>query len=153
MIILQSINALHCRHHGHDCVSNHRLFKRRSKKTSKLRVTGLCAGNSLGPVNSPHKWPVTRKMSPFDDVITECTSQPGVKWVGGKVQTLERSSEGNGLKPPFCHFVTTKGPKLDQRSQKSHYFWRLNKIIVHLVSSVLSFKLQGTEIGSKYNHL
>ena len=29
----------------------------------------LCAGYSLGPVNSPHKWPVTRKMSPFDDVI------------------------------------------------------------------------------------
>ena len=23
-----------------------------------------------GPVNSPHKWPVTRKMCPFDDVIT-----------------------------------------------------------------------------------
>ena len=23
----------------------------------------------LGPVNSPHKWPVTRKMFPFDDVI------------------------------------------------------------------------------------
>ena len=22
-----------------------------------------------GPVNSPHKWPVTRKMSPFDGVI------------------------------------------------------------------------------------
>ena len=25
-----------------------------------------------GPVNSPHKWPVTRKMFPFDDVIMEC---------------------------------------------------------------------------------
>ena len=25
-----------------------------------------------GPVNSPHKWPVTRKMFPFDDVIM-CT--------------------------------------------------------------------------------
>ena len=24
-----------------------------------------------GPVNSPHKWPVTRKMFPFDDVIME----------------------------------------------------------------------------------
>ena len=24
------------------------------------------------PVNSPHKWPVTRKMSPFDDVIMFC---------------------------------------------------------------------------------
>ena len=29
----------------HDCLLD-RLFRRRSKKTSKLRVTGLCAGNS-----------------------------------------------------------------------------------------------------------
>ena len=65
------------RHNGSDVVSNHqphdcllnRLFGRRSKKTSKLRVTGLCVGNSPGPGNSPHKWPVTRKMFPFDDVI------------------------------------------------------------------------------------
>ena len=69
--------ALRWRHNGHYCVSNHqphhcllnRLFGRRSKKTSKLRVTGLCVGNSPGPVNSPHKWPVTRKMFPFYDVI------------------------------------------------------------------------------------
>ena len=26
-------------------------------------------GNHRGSVNSPHKWPVTRKMFPFDDVI------------------------------------------------------------------------------------
>ena len=26
-------------------------------------------GNHRGPVNSPHKWPVTRKMFPFHDVI------------------------------------------------------------------------------------
>ena len=65
------------RHNGHDSVSNHqpdgclldRLFRRRSKKASKLGVTGLCVGNSPGPVNSPHKGPVTRKMFPFDDVI------------------------------------------------------------------------------------
>ena len=25
-----------------------------------------------GPVNFPHKWPVTRKMFPFDDVIMRC---------------------------------------------------------------------------------
>ena len=69
--------SLRWRHDGRDVVSNHqphdcllgRVFRRRSKKTSKLRVTGLCAGNSPGPVNSPHKWPVTRKMLPFDDVI------------------------------------------------------------------------------------
>ena len=45
---------LHWRHKGRNSVSNHqphdyllnRLFGRRSKKTSMLRVTGLCAGNS-----------------------------------------------------------------------------------------------------------
>ena len=69
--------SLRWRHNGRDSVSNHQphhcllnhLSRRRSKETSKLRVTGLCAGNSPGPVNSPHKWPVTRKMFPFDDVI------------------------------------------------------------------------------------
>ena len=68
---------LHWRHNDHDGVSNHqphgcllnRLFRRRSKITSKLCVTGFCVGNSPGPVNSPHKGPVTRKMFPFDDVI------------------------------------------------------------------------------------
>ena len=70
-------NTLQWRHNDHDGVSNHqphgcllnRLFRRKSKKTSKLRATGLCVGNSPGPVNSPHKGPVTRKMFPFDDVI------------------------------------------------------------------------------------
>ena len=69
--------ALHWRHNDRGGVSHHqphdcllsRLFGRRSKKTSKLRGTGLCAGNSPGPVNSPRKGPVTRKMFPFDDVI------------------------------------------------------------------------------------
>ena len=42
-----------------------------SKKTSKLRVTGLCAGNSPGTGEFPHKGPVTRKMFPFDDVIMD----------------------------------------------------------------------------------
>ena len=28
-------------------------------------------GIHRGPVNSPHKWPVTRKMLPFDDVIVK----------------------------------------------------------------------------------
>ena len=38
----------HCsvsNHQPHDCLLN-RLFRRRSRKTSKLCVTGLCAGNS-----------------------------------------------------------------------------------------------------------
>ena len=31
-------------------------------------------GIHRSPVNSPHKWPVTRKMFPFDDVIMMCTA-------------------------------------------------------------------------------
>ena len=36
-------------------------------------------GIHRGPVNSPHKWPVTRKMFPFDDVTTVVTVIRGYK--------------------------------------------------------------------------
>ena len=56
-----SVFSLEWRHNGHDGDSNHqphdcllnRLFRRRSKKTSKLPVTGLCAGNSAGTDDFP----------------------------------------------------------------------------------------------------
>ena len=56
-----ALYPLRWRHNGHDSVSDHqprdgllnRLFRRRSKKTSKLRVTGLCAGNSPGTGEFP----------------------------------------------------------------------------------------------------
>ena len=53
-VFYMSCVSLQWRHNGRDSVSNHqphhcllnRLFRHRSKKTQKLRVTGLCAGNS-----------------------------------------------------------------------------------------------------------
>ena len=53
--------TLQWRHNEHDGVSNHqphdcllnRLFRHRSKKTSKFRVTGLCEGNSPGTSEFP----------------------------------------------------------------------------------------------------
>ena len=39
-------------HQPHECLLN-RLFRHRSKKTSKLRVTGLCVGNSPGTGEFP----------------------------------------------------------------------------------------------------
>ena len=102
--------SLRWRHNGCDSVSYHqphhcllnRLFRRRWKKTSKLRVTGLCAGNSPGSVNSPYKWPVTRKMFPFDDVIM------GLEHVDGLTQDCSISSAlameilQYCIKPPMC---------------------------------------------------
>ena len=70
-------SSLHWRHNGrngvpnhqlHDCLLN-RLFRRRSNNTSKVRVTGLCEGNSPVTGEFPAQRPVTRKMFPFDDVI------------------------------------------------------------------------------------
>ena len=54
LVICWYFRALQWRHNGQDGVSNHqpydcllsRLFGRKSKKTSKLPVTGLCEGNS-----------------------------------------------------------------------------------------------------------
>ena len=54
-------DSLRWRHNDHDGGSNHqphgcllnRLFRRKSKKTSKLRVTGLCVGNSPGTGEFP----------------------------------------------------------------------------------------------------
>ena len=53
--------SLRWRHNDHAGVSNHqphgcllnRLFRRKPKKTSKLRVNGLCAGNSPGTGEFP----------------------------------------------------------------------------------------------------
>ena len=52
--VLLFMNTIPWRHNEHDGVSNHQphdcllnlWFRRRSKKTSKLRVIGLCGGNS-----------------------------------------------------------------------------------------------------------
>ena len=40
--------------------------QRKHQSSAWLAFVG---GIHRGPVNSPHKWPVTRKMFPFDDVI------------------------------------------------------------------------------------
>ena len=80
--------ALQWHHKEHDGVSDHLhldcllncLFRSRSKKTSKLRVTGLCEGIHRSTVDSPHKGPVKQKMVPFADVIMDfeviCADQP-----------------------------------------------------------------------------
>ena len=43
-----------------------RKYQRKYQSSASL---AFVRGIHRGPVNSPHKWPVTRKMVPFDDVI------------------------------------------------------------------------------------
>ena len=39
------------------------------RKQQSFALLAFVCGIHRGPVNSPHKWSVTRKMFPFDDVI------------------------------------------------------------------------------------
>ena len=83
-------------HQPHHCLLNG-LVRCRPKKTSKLCVTGLCAGIHRWPVNSPHKWPVTRKMFPFDD---------GICLGGTRIVLLPKSHNAPCSYPRVHHFVT-----------------------------------------------
>ena len=74
------------KHQPPDCLLS-RLFSCRSKKTSKLRVTGLCAGNSPGTGDFPAQKPVTRKMFPFDGVIMNDMQVPH-RWYKAVIQFL-----------------------------------------------------------------
>ena len=65
----------------------------------------LCVGNSPVPVNSPHKWPVTRKMLPFDDVIINHTNilhglYPLSGWKSWMLQWLYRSEIWRASRQP-----------------------------------------------------
>ena len=68
---------LQWRHNGRDGVSNHQpghcllncLFRRGSKKTSKLRVLGLCAGNSPSTGEFPTQMASNTEKFLFDDII------------------------------------------------------------------------------------
>ena len=70
-------DSLLWRHNGCDDVSNHqpheclanRSFMPDQRKHQRSASLAFVRGIHRGPVNSPHKWPVTRKMFPFDDVI------------------------------------------------------------------------------------
>ena len=70
-----------------------RLFRPRSKKTSKHCVTGLWQKIQGWPVNSLHKWPVMWKMFPFDDIM-----QAAYFWDNYRqVSNISRTLVGNKI--------------------------------------------------------
>ena len=48
------------------------------RKHQSSALLAFVRGIHRGSVNSPHKWPVTRKMFPFDDVIMLCRNDANV---------------------------------------------------------------------------
>ena len=88
--------TLQWRHNERNGVSNHRrfdcllnrLFRRRSKKTSKLRVTGLCEGNS--PVTSDRhcleRYTSTRLWLNYLSPVLPSAWTPAVNWARLQVE-------------------------------------------------------------------
>ena len=50
-------------------IINSTVYSAADKKNEIYASLAFVQGIHREPVNSPHKWPVTRKMFPFDDVI------------------------------------------------------------------------------------
>ena len=73
-----------------------------------------------GPVNSPHKWPVTRKMFPFDDVIMYCFWHIRTDNIVGASGIIEVFEWKNNFVQRFAwHVIIMMGLKLIHVSGRS----------------------------------
>ena len=95
-------------HQPHECLLKH-LFRCRSKKTSKLRVAGLCEENSPEAGAFPAHRPVTRSFDVFFDMRLNkrLSKQPWGWWF----ETLSR--------PLWRHRNVTRIQK------QTHYNWNV----------------------------
>ena len=113
------------RHNGRDSVSNYqphdcllnRLFRRRSKKTSKLLVIGFCAANSSGTV----EFPAQRASNAENDVI--------MIWRSGTVDVIESTWIKEGWK---CDSLSNS-----HRATNPHLYRPIDAYISHHTESSL----------------
>ena len=135
------------------------LFRHRSEKISKFRVTGLVRRNHRWPVDSPHKGPVTRKRFLFDDVImvimVKTNEQPltetemsSVSLIRSSQETLKASinvpSDDHGSHPDSlsASVLLTDGPQSNDVLYMPHYKPNWDK-----VSFIQKCVVQGTKIS------
>ena len=93
-------------HQPHECLLN-RLFGRRSKKTSKLRVTGLCEGNS----------PMTGE---FPAQRTSNAENVSIWWRHHGWPFKSRSRLYARPGPEFCRHCTRRWPNTISNHSEDH---------------------------------
>ena len=115
-------------------------------------------GIHRGPVNSPHKWPVTRKMFPFDDVImitrlsydVSCMSTVPLLTVINSsplvphICTSELSSTSSGMQPSRRQAITWTNAIFFfvNLTLRSKLHWNSNqntKLFIHVSASKCYF--------------
>ena len=91
-------NSLRWRHNERDGVSNHQPHDclpivysgADQNKHQSFASLAFVRGIHRWPVNSPHKWPVTREMFLFDDVIMCSVDLMSNKWSNLRVRTWKK---------------------------------------------------------------
>ena len=111
-------------------------------------------GNSPGPVNSPHKWPVTRKIFPFVDVIMNgqlifpCQNAQGLYSIRSKTPYRNISWSFEVARFRFRFFQSLWQTPRQQRCQDA---WQISKrddhYNIHLAASDF------TKFGGKSSYL
>ena len=147
-------------HQPHDCLLN-RLFRRRSKKTSKLRVTGLCAGNSPGTGEFYAQLASNTEMFPFDDVImgrqqsrSLIVSQSSAPWC----EVLDIFGVFNFVFWILLHWLVNTGPKKVLRSSllmtsqaKNHYHG--NSCVGSRTDDMVTYRQTSNRVRTKSQNL
>ena len=85
------------------------------RKHQSSALLAFVRGIHRGPVNSPQKWPVMRKMFPFDDVIIHCLYH-GSWWPGDLRGIISHGSDSVHLEHSTCRH---------KDSQVNHLIWFL----------------------------
>ena len=112
-LLNSSTLALQWRHNGRDSVSNHQphdcllncLFRRRWKKTSKLRATGLCAGNS--PVTGEFPAQMASNAENVSIWWRQHVAQI-VNWMSASLMRYALSVAGHCRSEPFLWYLPLK---------------------------------------------
>ena len=114
-------------HQHHHCLLN-RVFRRRSKKTSKLRVTGLCVGNSPGTGEFP-----TQRASNAENV--------SIWWRHHDHQSISvlliAACHGFQMKIIFIWQQPKTSNKFTQRVTHSLRHFSVHDFITNIVSSLI----------------
>ena len=139
---IRIVNPLQWRHNERDSVSNYqphdclfnRLFRRRSKKTSKLRVTGLSEGNSPGTGEFPAQMASNAaNVSIWWRHHTDVNLNPSSRWLPRPlffdiitIEVLKLLSKGNILDIPwkfkFWYTFITTGLFLRRLQEMTPYY-------------------------------
>ena len=128
-MMTNAARTLQWRHNGRDSVSNHqpydcllnRLFRRRRKKTSKLRVTGLCAGNS--PETGEFPAQRASNADPVDDVIMSPNRRPAF--------SNHHTDRTTSIVRRQFHNITSQAYQITKNEQTAPVTWKC----FHIMSS------------------